>query len=80
MNGTNLCESVCSLCGKPLSCTDDRDIIMEYISGSNYFFDNKQWLVIFKRFNHFYGNDFSTMIQVWYLVYCINRTKKENEV
>lgn len=64
MNITNLSESVCSLCGKPLLCTDDKDIIIEYISGSNYYFDNKQCLVIFKRFNHFYGNNFNKMIQL----------------
>lgn len=64
MNITNLSESVCSLCGKPLSCTDNKDIIIEYISGSNYYFDNKQCLVIFKRFNHFYGNNFNKMIQL----------------
>jgi hypothetical protein len=61
MNITNLSESVCSLCGKPLSCTDDKGIIIEYISGSSYYFDNKQCLVIFKRFNHFYGNNFNKM-------------------
>lgn len=62
MNITNLSGSVCSLCGKPLSCIGNKDIIIEYISGSNYFFDNEQCLVIFKRFNHFYGNNFNKMI------------------
>lgn len=64
MKTANFClaDSRCSLCGKILSTRNNRkDIIVESISGSEYFFDKDQCLLIFKRLNNFYGNDFKTM-------------------
>ena len=66
MNTANFClaDSKCSLCGKVLSTKkNNKDIIVESISGSEYLFDKAQCLVIFKRLNNFYGNDFKTMVE-----------------
>lgn len=66
MKNANFCiaESKCSLCGKLLSSSNKRDVIIEYISGSEYFFDKNQCLVIFKRLNDFYGNNFKEIVQL----------------
>jgi hypothetical protein len=66
MANANFCisESKCSLCGKLLSSNNNNDIIMESISGSEYFFDKNQCLLIFRRLNDFYGNNFKNIVEI----------------
>ncbi|MDR4511946.1 MAG: ATP-binding protein [Nitrososphaeraceae archaeon] len=56
----NKIEFKCSLCGKSLVNRDSNEIIQEKISGSKYFFDSNQCVMMFKRLDHFYGKNISS--------------------
>lgn len=56
----NKTEFKCSLCGKSLLNRDSNEIIQEKISGSKYFFDSNQCVMMFKRLDHFYGKNISS--------------------
>jgi len=58
----NKIEFKCSLCGKSLVNRDSNEIIQEKISGSKYFFDSNQCVMMFKRLDHFYGKNISSFI------------------
>jgi two-component system, OmpR family, sensor histidine kinase VicK len=47
----------CSLCGKKLFANESSDIIIEEIAGAQYYFDNPQCVIMFKRLNHAYGKN-----------------------
>lgn len=61
-NSIDNIEFKCSLCGKSLVNRDSNEIIQQEISGSKYFFDSNQCVMMFKRLDHFYGRNISSFI------------------